>query len=53
MLVRADEVIEWSAGEFIVLVDGAAVVSQDGSTASVYLHPCDLGDRTLRRHPGQ
>ena len=39
--------------EFIVLVDGAAAASQDGSIASVYLRPCDPGDKTLRWHPRQ
>src|SRR5712664_3958727 len=37
--------------QFIVLVDGAAAASQDGSIASVYLRPCDPGDRMLRWHP--
>jgi len=39
--------------EFIVLVDGAGAASQDGSIASVYLRPCDPGDRMLRWHPRQ
>jgi hypothetical protein len=39
--------------EFIVLVDGVAAASQDGSIASAYLRPCDPGDRMLRLHPRQ
>ena len=39
--------------EFIVLIDGAGAASQDGSIASVYLRPCDPGDRMLRWHPRQ
>jgi hypothetical protein len=39
--------------EFIVLVDGVAAASQDGSIASAYLRPCDTGDRMLRLHPRQ
>ena len=31
----------------------AAAASQDGSIASVYLRPCDPGDRMLRWHPRQ
>jgi hypothetical protein len=31
----------------------AATASQDGSIASVYLRPCDPGDRMLRWHPRQ
>jgi hypothetical protein len=40
-------------GDAIVLVDGAGAASQDGSIASVYLRPCDLGDRMLSWHPRQ
>jgi hypothetical protein len=30
--------------------EGAAATSKDGSIASVYLRPCDPGDRMLRWH---
>jgi hypothetical protein len=46
MLARTDKAIGCSAPEFLVIVDDAAVASQEGSTKSFHLHPCHLGERT-------